>query len=132
MRMEKEIAVSYNVLMYSNLRSCGCQKKEHDQKLQSFLVHVDGTSIDMLKSRKIPTDNTTGCRGVYLVRGTYMARIVFQKKQYFPGAYDRIEDAAAVRKEAEEVLFDGVAEHYRLWKEKADAAPVWGAENPIS
>lgn len=129
---KKEIDVSYNDLVYSNLRSCGCQKKEHDQKLRTFLVHVDGTSVDMLKSKKIPTDNTTGYRGVYLVRGKYMAKIVFQKKQYFLGTYDRIEDAAAARKEAEEVLFDGVAEHYRLWKEKADADPVWGAENPIS
>lgn len=129
---KKEVDVSYNDLMYSNLQSCGCQKKEHDQKLQSFLTHVDGTSVDMLKSKKIPTDNTTGYKGVYLVRGKYLAKIVFQKKQYFLGTYDRIEDAAAARKEAEEVLFDGVAEHYRLWKEKADADPMWGAQNPIS
>lgn len=128
----KEIDASYNDLMYSNLKSCGCQKKEHDQKLPSFLIHVDGTSVDMLKSKKIPTDNTTGYKGVYLVRGKYIAKIVFQKKQYFLGTYEKIEDAAAARKQAEEVLFDGVAEHYRLWKEKADADPTWGAENPIS
>lgn len=129
---QKEIDVSYNDLLYSNLKSCGCQKKEHDQKLQSFLIHVDGTSVDMLKSKKLPTDNTTGYKGVYLVRGKYIAKIVFQKKQYFLGTYEKIEDAAAARKAAEEVLFDGVAEYYRLWKEKADADPVWGAQNPIS
>ncbi len=60
-----EIDVPYNSLVYCNQKSCGCQKKEHDQKLQTFLTHVAGTSVDMLKSKKIPTDNTTGYKGVY-------------------------------------------------------------------
>lgn len=129
---QKEIDVSYNDLMYSEKRSCGCQKKENDQKLQSFLTHVDGTSVDMLKSKKIPADNTTGHKGVYLVRGKYIAKIVFQKKQYFLGTYEKIEDAAAARKEAEEILFDGVAEYYRKWKAYADLDPQWAKEHPIS
>lgn len=126
-----EIDVPYNSLVYCNQKSCGCQKKEHDQKLQTFLTHVAGTSVDMLKSKKIPTDNTTGYKGVYLIRGKYVAKIVFQKKQYFLGTYDNIEDAAEARKEAEEVLFDGVAEHYQKWKEYADADPDWAEQNPI-
>lgn len=128
----KEVDAPYNDLVYANQKSCGCQKKEHDQKLHTLLTHVDGTSVDMLKSKKIPTDNTTGYKGVYLYRGKYIAKIVFQKKQYFLGTYEKIEDAAAARKEAEQILFDGVAEHYRLWKEKADADPLWGVQNPIS
>lgn len=126
-----EIDVSYNTLVYTNQKSCGCQKKEHDQKLQTFLIRVAGTSVDMLKSKKVPTDNTTGYKGVYLIRGKYVAKIVFQKKQYFLGTYENIEDAAEARKEAEEVLFDGVAEHYQKWKEYADADPDWAAMNPI-
>ena len=126
-----DVDVPYNSLVYSNQRSCGCQKKEHDQKLKAFLTHVAGTSIDMLKSKKIPTDNTTGYKGVYLVRGKYLAKIVFQKKQYFLGTYENIEDAAQARKEAEEVLFDGVAEHYALWKAQADSNPEWAKENPV-
>ena len=127
----KELDLSYNTLVYTNQRSCGCQKKEHDQKLQVFLTHVAGTSVDMLKSKKVPTDNTTGYKGVYLVRGKYIAKIVFQKKQYFLGTYENIEDAAQARQEAEEVLFDGVAEHYRKWKEYADANPDWAERNPL-
>ena len=126
-----EVDVSYNSLMYSNLKSCGCQKKEHDQKLPSYLTHVAGTSIDMLKSKKIPKDNTTGYKGVYFVRGKYLAKIVFQKKQYFLGTYDDIEDAAAARREAEKVLFDDVAEHYGKWKQKAEQDPAWAESNPI-
>jgi len=126
-----EADVPYNTLAYSKQISCGCQKKEHDRKLKTFLTHVAGTSVDMLKSKKVPTDNTTGYKGVYLIRGKYVAKIVFQKKQYFLGTYDSIEAAAEARKEAEEVLFDGVAEHYRKWKEYADADPEWAAQNPI-
>lgn len=56
----------------------------------------------MLRSKKIPSDNTTGYKGVYFVRGKYMAKSVFQKKQYFLGTYDNIGDAAQARQEAEE------------------------------
>lgn len=126
-----EADVSYNNLVYGNMKSCGCQKKEHDKKLCSFLTHIEGTSIDMLRSKKIPADNTTGYKGVYLIKGKYVAKIVFQKKAYYLGTYDRIEDAAEARKEAEEVVFDSVAEHYARWKAYADTDPAWGVENPV-
>ena len=74
-----EIDVAYNNLVHCNMKSCGCQKKEHDKSLQSFLTHVAGTSVDALKSKKVPMDNTTGYKGVYLIRGKYVAKIVFQK-----------------------------------------------------
>lgn len=126
-----EIDVSYNALAYTNQKSCGCQKKEHDQKLKTYLTHVAGTSVEMLKSKKVPTDNTTGYKGVYFIRGKYVAKIVFQKKQYFLGTYENIEEAARARREAEEVLFDSVAEHYRKWKELADTDPHWAQENSL-
>ena len=126
-----EVEVSYNSLMYANQKSCGCQKKEHDQKLPTYLNHMDGTSVEMLKSKKIPRDNTTGYRGVYLVRGKYIAKIVFQKKQYFLGSYDTAEEAAQARKEAEEELFDVAAVHYEKWKQRAEQDPEWASLNPV-
>lgn len=126
-----EADVSYNNLVYGNMKSCGCQKREHDKKLSSLLTHVDGTSIDLLRSKKLPSDNTTGYKGVYLIRGKYVAKIVFQKKAYHLGTYERIEDAAEARKKAEEELFDSVAEHYARWKAMADADPSWGEDHPV-
>lgn len=126
-----EVDLSYNVLMYSDIRSCGCWKRERESKLGEMLTHVDGTSIDMIKSKKIPKDNTTGYRGVYFIKGKYVAKIVFQKKQYNLGTYDNIEDAARARGEAEELLFDGTAEHYAKWKAKAANDPVWAEQNPV-
>ena len=63
-----EVDVSYNDLVYTNLKSCGCQKKEHDAALHGYLTHAGGTSIDMVRSRKI--------------HGKYIVKIVFQKKQH--------------------------------------------------
>lgn len=126
-----ELDVAYNWLMYSETKSCGCRKKEHDKMLGSYLSHVDGTSIDMLKSRKIPQNNTTGVKGVYLIRGKYVAKIVFQKKQYFLGTYDKLEEAAQARREAEALLNDTVVSFYTRWKRKAKEDPDWAIENPV-
>jgi len=126
-----EVDYSYQDLVYSHLKSCGCQKKEHDQKLSTFLTHVGGTSLDAIQSQKIPTDNTTGYKGVYLIRGKYLAKIVFQKKQYFLGTYEKIEEAAEARKEAEQLLFGETAEFIKRWKERAADDPEWAEENPV-
>ena len=64
-------------------------------------------------------------------KGKWIAKIVFQQKQYHLGKYDTIEEAAEARHQAEEVLFDGVAAHYERWKERAEADPEWASENPI-
>lgn len=126
-----EVDISYNALMYSNIQSCGCRKKEHDEKLNTYLTHVAGTSLDMVKSKKLPADNTTGCKGVYFIRGKYVAKIVFQKKQYYLGAYSNIEEAVEARKEAEAVLFDGFAAYYEKYRERAEANPAWAEEHPV-
>ena len=87
--------------------------------------------MDILKSKKVPTDNISGYKGVYFIRGKYVAKIVFQKKAYYLGAYDKIEEAADARKQAEAILFDGVAKHYALWKSIAERNPVWAEANPL-
>ena len=127
-----EIDVSYNNLLYTKMQSCGCQKKENDKKLKHLQTYVDGTAIEILESRKVPKDNTTGWRGVYLIRGRYVAKIYFQKKAYYLGAFDSIEEAAAARREAEEVLFHGTAEYYRQWQARAQQNPQWAEANPVS
>lgn len=126
-----EVEVSLNDLLYSNMKSCGCQKKKHNGELRNYLVHVGGTSVEQLKSKKLPKDNTTGYKGVYFIRGKYTAKIVFQKKAYYLGTYDSAEEAAEARKEAEEILFDGTAAFYEKWKAKATADPQWAEDNPI-
>lgn len=126
-----EVEVGYNELMYSQIQSCGCVKREHDRQLASFLTHVEGTSIDAIKSKKTPSNNTTGYRGVYNIHGKYLAKIVFQKKQYYLGTYDSIEDAVKARQEAETLLFDTFSDYYASWKKHADIFPEWAMNNQI-
>lgn len=126
-----EVDVPYNTLMYANQQSCGCKKKEHDQLLGKLQTRVDGTSLDIIKSKKVPTDNTTGYKGVYFIKGKYVAKIVFRKKAYYLGTYDNIEDAHEARLDAEEALYLPTMEYHARWQEKADADPNWAAENPM-
>ncbi|MCD7946465.1 MAG: hypothetical protein LUF81_07670 [Clostridiales bacterium] len=70
--------------------------------------------------------------GVNMYRGKYRALIHSQGKTYHLGTYKTLEEAAAVRKKAEECLFGEFLEFYGHWKEKADANPQWGQENPVS
>lgn len=127
----RELDVSYNALMYTETKSCGCQKREHEQQLNTFLKHAGGTSIDILKSKKVPTNNTTGVKGVYLIRGKYVAKIVFQKKQYVIGTFATVSEAAEARKQAETELNDVVLSHYQAWEEIATKDPIWAQHNPV-
>lgn len=126
-----KVDVSYN-LLFNKTKSCGCLKKEQDQKMPEKLTHVAGTSLDMIQSQKLSENNTTGYKGVYLIRGKYAAKIVFQRKQYYLGSFSNAEEAARARKEAEELLFDGTAEYYARWQKRAAADPEWAKANPIS
>lgn len=126
-----EADISYNSLVYCNQVSCGCKKREHDMALHGFLTHVDRTSINALKSSKLPVNNTSGVKGVYLVKGRYIAKLVFQRRQYFLGTYDTIEEAAEVRRKAEESINGEVVDFYARWSERAAADPDWASRNPI-
>ena len=127
----KEVDVCYNTLKFSHVQSCGCQKKEQNRRLKEFRTVADGTALEVINSKKIPSNNTSGVRGVYQSRGKWHAKIVFQKKQFTLGAYERLEDAAKARKEAEEILFDRTAQHMEKWKRKALENPQWAKDNPI-
>ena len=116
-----ETDVSYNNLVYGNMKSCGCKKREHETNLGRFLGYTNGTAVAMLKSSKTFSNNTTGYRGVYFANGKYLAKIVFQKKQYHLGKYDTPEEAAEIRKQAEIKLFHGFTDYYEQWKALADA-----------
>ena len=126
-----ELDASYNELVYSNIRSCGCQKKEHNGKIRDFLTHVSGTSLDMLKSEKLSTKNTSGARGVYLIKGKWVAKIVFQQKAYYLGTYKDFDAAVRARKEAEKLLFQKTVEHFEVWQKRSKEDPLWAAENPF-
>lgn len=126
-----ELDISYCDLAYSNQQSCGCQKKEFYEQMNGMLTFVDGTELDIIKSKKVPSNNTTGYKGVHRRNGKYIANIVFQKHIYHLGTFANIEDAHEARKEAEEALFQSTIEYYARWQAKAEADPEWAKENPV-
>lgn len=128
----KEMDVSYDQLRYGDKISCGCMREKSNRELHTRLIHVAGTSIDLLRSEKPRRRNRTGVTGVYKRRGRYAAEITFQSRTYYLGSYRELQEAALVRKEAEETLHKSAVRFYEAWKRSADANAQWGAENPIS
>lgn len=61
----------------------------------------------MLRSDMMYKTNTSGVKGVYYSkkRNKWIAQIMFKQKCYYLGGYERIEDAAETRKEAEKRIF---------------------------
>lgn len=77
-------------------------------------LFVDGTAPCKLDGSKIRSTNTSGTTGVWFdkSRGKWSAEIMFKKKKYFLGRYDKKEDAIAIRKVAEEEIFGSFLEWY--------------------
>lgn len=127
-----EVDVSYDRLLYSTVISCGCMRKKCDLELKDKLTHVDGTSIDLLRSQKKRLNTCTGVTGVYMKKDKFAVRITFQGKVYYLGRYEKLETAKEVRKQAEETVHREAVRFYERWKKRADAEPIWAEKHPIS
>lgn len=93
---EKDIPV--NQLRKGVQISCGCYRANRLQKTNGY---IDGTSLKNVFSDKVSKNNTSGYKGVFKKRGKWAACIQYKKKNHYLGSYDRLEDAVAARKEAE-------------------------------
>ena len=70
-------ATEYN-LVSGSCKSCGCLKKENQEKIVDRLHRVDGTCIEFLEKRKYRKDNKSGFRGVFrTANGRYRVSIGF-------------------------------------------------------
>lgn len=104
-------------------RKCGTAILEMGRE-QGKENSVCGTRIDRIQCNKNPNKNsTTGINGVSMARnGRYRAYINFQRKQYHLGEYDKIEDAAAARKIAEQKIYGDFLKWYKEHEEEVKAA----------
>lgn len=118
---DNETYVNIHNLVSGNTLSCGCLNSEiaKENAVKNISKHkennyVAGTRLDFIKSNKPNKNNTTGYKGVYLRKkdGKYTAQIEFQGKRYFLGSYNTKEEAAEVRKEAEQKLYGDFLEWY--------------------
>ena len=128
----KETEATEDGLVYGNNLSCGCLKRENQQRVSERLHRVDGTCVEWLEKRKSRRDNTSGFRGVcHMKNGKYRAMIGFKGDRFYLGTYDSLERAIHARMKAEREIHEAFIGKYRIWKEKADENPKWGEEHPL-
>lgn len=108
-----EVTVSLSSLISGNTKSCGCLHKSKPGP-QKYMRYIDGTCIEMLETKKLRSDNTSGYTGVQERKknGKWVATISFRGKAYHLGTYDKIDDAIKARQKAEEELFGSFLEWY--------------------
>lgn len=108
------IVVPINRLSNGETKSCGCLKSDYcknDLNCNIKQYQVDGTNVAYIKSSKLSKSNKSGVRGVCKKKnGKWLAQIVFKKKAYNLGTYEKFEDAVKARKDAEEKYFNNFLE----------------------
>lgn len=119
----KETVVGQTLLQSGKTSSCGCLRRE---VLRENLKLVDGTSVTLLEARKNhrASSNTSGHTGVYRQKrtGKWAAQITFQRKTYYLGAYDTMEDAVKAREKGEEEIHNKFLRWYHKEEEARESA----------
>lgn len=102
-----------------------CMRCTNNIKKHSTAVHqltdIDGSSLISVKIRlegKVNRNSSTGVNGVFFDRGKYRAAISFKGKKTYLGRYATIEEAAAARKQAEEILYKEYLNEHKGWELK--------------
>ena len=116
----RETVVKTTYLRSGKTKSCGClfgldDSSEPDGRPRpngavgrAALTYIDGTCVEMIRSRTVRSNNTSGVPGVDWLakKQRWRASICFKGKRHYLGSYEKFEDAVKVRKRAEEGLFD--------------------------
>jgi len=115
-----EVEAYGQALTHGRTVSCGCYKSELELK-HIAIVHkkqreesaMYETALKVVKvGKNPPKNNKTGCLGVYKHQsGKYISEIRFQKKRYYLGYFEKLEDAVEARRIAEEKLYGD----FQLW-----------------
>ena len=101
----QEIVAKTYHLRDGHTKNCGCVA---GQRYALGLTYVDGTCVELIRSRKVRKNNKSGVTGVDWVPRdrVWRANLYFKGKHYSLGGYRRFEEAVKARKRAEEELFE--------------------------
>ena len=96
----QETIVKTTSLPTGHTKTCGYQRSEENP------LGLEGACMEMLSTKRLRKNNTSGTRGVEWVSRDkhWKATICYMKKRYFLGNYLVFEDAAKARKRAEKDL----------------------------
>lgn len=95
----RETVVMTGHLRDGHTTSCGCKPTG---------TFLDGTCVELIRSKTVRSNNTSGVTGVEWVPAAnkWKAVIFFKGKRHYLGLYGRFEDAVAARRRGEEELFE--------------------------
>ena len=95
----KERVVMTGHLRDGHTTSCGCRPS---------VTLVDGTCVELIQSKTIRRNNTSGVTGVEWVprKNMWRAVIFFKGKRHYLGSYGKFEDAVKARRRGEEEYFE--------------------------
>lgn len=113
-----ECIVSADKLKSGHTTSCGCYQRERTLECPAKDFY-DGTAIGHLKMG-LTKANTTGIKGVSKKGKKFQAEIMIRRKKIYLGVFETLEEAAAVRKSAEEKYFHPVIEEWEATKCKEE------------
>lgn len=108
----KEAVVTTQRLRDGRRTSCGCDKELFGEPPSAIgrasLTYIDGTCVEMIRTRPVRSNNTSGVTGVDWLasKGRWRATICFKGKRRYLGSYEKLEDAVKARKRAEEEVFE--------------------------
>lgn len=109
----KETVVRQGNLLNGRTKSCGCLQAK---TLTGNMKFIDGTSVTLLEKagERLVSNNTSGYNGVYFNRKAqkWAAQISFKGKTYYLGSFEKIEDAARARKNAEDRIYGEFLDWY--------------------
>ena len=91
------------------------------------VICADGSKVDSIQARmngRINKNSSTGVNGVTWreKNGKYFAYINFKRKQIGLGMYEKLEDAIAARKKAEELIYAPYLEAHEGWQDELKKA----------
>lgn len=92
-------------LRSKNKRSCGCMGDIEKNKHTKIVWAKNG-------GQRLRSNNISGVRGVNKANGKWGARITFQKKAYWLGTFDTIEQATEARRMAEKKIYGNFVQWY--------------------
>lgn len=117
----RETVVRTNRLRSGHTTSCGCRAPGAAPGRGLFgLTYIDGTCIEMLQTKRVRRNNTSGVTGVDWMPGKrrWRATICFKGKRHYLGSYASLEEAAEARRQAEKRFYDSFLQEYQKSKEK--------------
>lgn len=110
----RKAVVKTHHLRCGHTKSCGCQNGLGGPRYALGLTYIDGTCVEMLASKTVRSNNTSGVPGVdwWESKERWRATICFKGRRHYLGSYSCFEDAVKARREAEEQLHDKFVNEY--------------------